>query len=95
MPIPVKPLGQLTRLAPDNKPKSRGNAQTRPRTSAPHSIDNYEPHSKFQANVSQNYHKNTVTGSARRMDTGASGNSRIQKLNPSSAPASVRRFPGL
>jgi len=71
----VKPLGQL---------KSK-------QTKTPHSIDNFEPHSRHRAEASKHYHQEVVG----KQDTGQFGDKAIERLNPTKTRPAVRSFPGL
>ena len=92
MTMTVKPLRALTQLPSNSSsanPKSGKSFTESPEP--PHSIDNYEPHSKHRAEHSKHYHQEVVGTT----DTGQFGDRAVEQLNPTTAAPAVRSFPGL
>jgi hypothetical protein len=53
------------------------------------------PHSKHTAQRSDQYHKEAVDMSRKRMDQGLHGSKAVERLNPTRYGPAVRSYPGL
>ena len=93
----VKPLYATTKRPSDTSsanPKEGNGFTESPMPKhkfTPASIDNFEHHSRHSETRSKHY-KETVVG---KTDTGQFGDKAISRLNPTTAGAEVRSFPGL
>ena len=91
----VKPLNQIPRHK--TTPASIDNYSQTPHASnvSTHDKGRIVSHSKHRAQHSQHYHKVVASEGPRFMDSGASGDKKISKLNPNNYAPGVTSYPGL
>jgi len=87
----VKPLNELKRPSGTSTATPRSGKSFVESPEPPHSIDNYEPHSRHSDARGKHY-KEVVIG---KTDTGQYGDRAIAKLNPTTAGPAIRSYPGL